>query len=149
MKAFGKLLMEFRQRAGLSQNKLAQLIKANPSHISRIERGIRNPPRIETVMQLKNILNLNKKEEGDFISSALHYRESESQFKYSSPLSKNDITVLVDDEKKSKILESPAIKLIADILNDPKISLEHKKEIDEQISSFVAWLKNSIKSKGK
>ena len=146
MKPFGKLLAELRKKAGLSQNDLAQIIKTNPTHISKIERGERNPPKMDTLIEIAKALGIykNKKKMSEFISSALFSRKSLKNQTYSSPLLEDDIAVLMNKKEKREIYESPAIKLIAEILSDPSISKKDKDEIEKQIVSFVGWLKEKL-----
>ncbi|HLI28154.1 MAG TPA: helix-turn-helix transcriptional regulator [Chloroflexota bacterium] len=55
---FARLLRQFRERAGLSCNELARLVAVDPSYISRLERGEREPPRRLVVERLAAVLAL-------------------------------------------------------------------------------------------
>jgi HTH-type transcriptional regulator / antitoxin HipB len=41
---FGAMIREARKRAGLSQLELAQRIQSTQAYVSRLERGLENPP---------------------------------------------------------------------------------------------------------
>ena len=55
---FGTLLRRYRDRAGLSCNELARAVAVDPSYISRLERGEREPPRRPVVERLASALQL-------------------------------------------------------------------------------------------
>jgi len=55
--AFGQILREYRKRANLSQEKLAQESDLDRTYISLLERGLRQPS-ITTVFQLSAALNI-------------------------------------------------------------------------------------------
>ena len=51
LKRFGKSLQAQRKRSGLTQEQLAELCEFDPTYISLLERGLRNPP-LSTVVAL-------------------------------------------------------------------------------------------------
>jgi transcriptional regulator with XRE-family HTH domain len=55
---FATLLRFYRDRAGMSCNELARAVAVDPSYISRLERGEREPPRRPIVERLANSLRL-------------------------------------------------------------------------------------------
>lgn len=55
--AFGRILREFRKKANLSQEKLAQESNLDRTYISLLERGLRQPS-ITTVFQLSAALKI-------------------------------------------------------------------------------------------
>src|SRR5215210_7356880 len=55
---FPTLLRYYRDRAGLSCNELARGVGVDPSYISRLERGEREPPRRPVVERLSATLKL-------------------------------------------------------------------------------------------
>jgi transcriptional regulator with XRE-family HTH domain len=70
MSTFGMLLKEYRERAGLSQNELANQAGLSASTISRIESGERNAPRSrKQVVAMARALGLSQ-EEADILLSA-------------------------------------------------------------------------------
>jgi len=56
---FGEFLKRSRFAAGFSQRQLASLVGMNSSHLSRIESGQKNPPKLETIGRIAQVLNLN------------------------------------------------------------------------------------------
>lgn len=59
--AFGQILREFRKKANLSQEKLAQESNLDRTYISLLERGLRQPS-ITTVFQLSTALKISSTE---------------------------------------------------------------------------------------
>ena len=55
---FAALLRRYRDRAGVSCNELARAVGVDPSYISRLERGEREPPRRRVVEALASALDL-------------------------------------------------------------------------------------------
>ena len=55
---FATLLRFYRDRAGMSCNELARAVAVDPSYISRLERGEREPPRRPIVERLASSLRL-------------------------------------------------------------------------------------------
>ena len=55
--AFGLVLRELRQRAGLSQEALADAADVDRTYISLLERGLRQPT-LETLFSLSRALNV-------------------------------------------------------------------------------------------
>lgn len=67
---FAALLRDYRERAELSCNAAARAIDVDPSYISRLERGEREPPRRRVVVALANALGLVGQERGQFFAAA-------------------------------------------------------------------------------
>ncbi|MBX5491747.1 MAG: helix-turn-helix domain-containing protein [Chloroflexi bacterium] len=67
---FGSLLRRLREAAGLSCNELARLVAVDPSYISRLERGEREPPRRLVVERLADALGLSPIERDRLLVSA-------------------------------------------------------------------------------
>ncbi|MCX5883308.1 MAG: helix-turn-helix transcriptional regulator [Deltaproteobacteria bacterium] len=59
--AFGQILREYRKKANLSQEKLAQESDLDRTYISLLERGLRQPS-ITTVFQLSTALKISSTE---------------------------------------------------------------------------------------
>jgi transcriptional regulator with XRE-family HTH domain len=59
--AFGQILREYRKKAKLSQEKLAQESDLDRTYISLLERGLRQPS-ISTVFQLSKALKISSTE---------------------------------------------------------------------------------------
>ena len=71
MSTFGMLLKMYRERAGLSQNELANRAGMSASAISRVESGERGSPRKRTqVLALAKVMDLNQEESDTLLSAA-------------------------------------------------------------------------------
>ncbi len=55
--AFGQILRKFRNKANLSQEKLAQESNLDRTYISLLERGLRQPS-LSSILQLSKALNM-------------------------------------------------------------------------------------------
>src|SRR5262245_48433479 len=67
---FAILLRRLRDRAGLSCNELARAVAVDPSYISRLERGEREPPRRPVVERLASALQLDLDDQDCLLVSA-------------------------------------------------------------------------------
>src|SRR3954454_660922 len=67
---FSTLLRAFRERMGLSCNELERAVGVEPSYISRLERGEREPPRRRVVEGLAVALQLGLDEQDRLLVSA-------------------------------------------------------------------------------
>jgi len=66
---FGELLAQYRRRAGISQARLARMIHADHSTISRLESGSRGPSR-QMVLAIARALSLSNQERDKLLLSA-------------------------------------------------------------------------------
>ena len=57
IETFGKILSDYRKKAGLSQEKLAELADYDRTYISLMERGLRQPT-LTTIFRLSKALGL-------------------------------------------------------------------------------------------
>lgn len=144
MKTFGALLKEFREKAGLSQYELSDIVKIHPSHISRLERGERKP-RLKNVIRFINSLNLKKEDGKKLISAAGYSKRIHESLVFFSPYGIEDIELEELERKEISELKNPALKLVAEILSDPELTVESRKEIEKMIISFGEWLRNKKK----
>jgi len=55
LKRFGKSLQAQRKKAGLTQEQLAELCEFDPTYISLLERGLRNPSLSTVTIMAKNL----------------------------------------------------------------------------------------------
>ena len=69
--AFGQVLREYRKRANLSQEKLAQESDLDRTYISLLERGLRQPS-ITTVFRLSTALNISLTEIISALEAKVH-----------------------------------------------------------------------------
>ncbi len=67
--AFGSVLRQFREAAGLSQERLAERAGLNLRGISDLERGARSTPRLETVRMLEDALELTSGEREELFTA--------------------------------------------------------------------------------
>lgn len=63
---FGGLLRQYRTQAGFSQSELAKLIGFDKSYISRLERGERDVPSRDIILNIINVIKL-----GDYEANSL------------------------------------------------------------------------------
>ena len=67
---FATLLRSYRDRAGMSCNELARAVAVDPSYISRLERGEREPPRRPIVERLGSSLQLGMEDQDRLLVTA-------------------------------------------------------------------------------
>jgi transcriptional regulator with XRE-family HTH domain len=67
---FPTLLRAYRERMGLSCNEVARAVGCDPSYVSRLERGEREPPRRRVVEALGLVLQLSIDEQDALLVSA-------------------------------------------------------------------------------
>lgn len=67
---FSALLRKHRENAGFSRNYLAQIAGVDPSYLTRIEHGDREPPRVSIVHCLGSALRLHGMELNTFVVTA-------------------------------------------------------------------------------
>ena len=67
---FASLLRHYRDRARLSCNELARAVGVDPSYISRLERGEREPPRRPIVERLASCLQLSLEDQDRLLVTA-------------------------------------------------------------------------------
>ena len=67
---FGDLLREFRIGNGLSQTGLAKQSGLDSAYISRVERGIYNPPKLSTIVRLSDTLELSDEDKARLLNAS-------------------------------------------------------------------------------
>jgi transcriptional regulator with XRE-family HTH domain len=70
MSNFGSRVAELRDRLGMKQRTLAQRVGLTPSHLNKIEKGVRNPPAVETILSIVEVLRLNRNEAEELVNLA-------------------------------------------------------------------------------
>jgi len=70
------LLRLYRERADLSQNRLAREAGVDPSYVNRIEGGLQQTPSRRRVLALSRVLRLRPYERDDLLAAAGHCPES-------------------------------------------------------------------------
>ena|SRR5438309_5177780 len=69
---FGKTLSGYRKRYGIRQDHFAERVHINRSHLNQIEKEKVSPPKLETVLLMIDVLNLNGDETVDLLIALLH-----------------------------------------------------------------------------
>jgi transcriptional regulator with XRE-family HTH domain len=103
---FPSLLRSFREAAGRSRNNLAHEVGVDPSYLTRIEHGDREPPRQHIVEALARALRLSLPDRNRLLVSAGY-----------APLSVVQLGAWDD-----------ALQAVADVLNDIRLSPEERNE---------------------
>lgn len=103
-KSFGKQLQKYRERAGYSQEKLAEKIECSTIFISYIERGVKSPG-LDNLIRLANAL---------YVSADLLLGTAISTY---------NLTMLKDIEKRIQMLPASEQQKLLDIF-DAVISVE-------------------------
>jgi len=103
---FPSLLRSFREAAGRSRNNLAHEVGVDPSYLTRIEHGDREPPRQHIVEALARALRLSLPNRNRLLVAAGY-----------APLSVVQLGAWDD-----------ALQAVADVLNDIRLSPEERNE---------------------
>jgi len=147
---FGNTLKKLRKRAGLTQNELGRIVDINPMHISKIERGIRNPPRKGNLIKIISALRLNKNESSElFQLSGYSFDPEQNHQAYAYPVGAYGLSLsdLPPDQKKNFAENFSVVKLLIDTMNDPSFSPSEKGEIEKKLFSFINWLIKEVRNK--
>ncbi|EJO5348276.1 transcriptional regulator with XRE-family HTH domain [Clostridium tetanomorphum] len=72
---FGEFVSERRKEKKISLRKMAELLDLSPAYWSDIEKGRRNPPNINKLQEIANILGLSHDELDDMIDIASEDRD--------------------------------------------------------------------------
>lgn len=103
---FAALLRAFRERIGRSRNALAHEVGVDPSYLTRIEHGDREPPRAHIVEALTRALRLSVPERNRLLVAAGY-----------APLSVVQLGAWDD-----------SLQSVADVLNDLELTIEERNE---------------------
>ena len=106
-KSFPALLRRFRERAGLSQNGLAERIGKDPGTVNRLESGKRAPVNKGTVLALSRGLDLSDDETSELLAAAGHLPEA---YRRIGP-------------------QDADLRLIAEVLGDESLSASERQEL--------------------
>jgi transcriptional regulator with XRE-family HTH domain len=118
---FPALLRGFRERNGRSRNALAHEVGVDPSYLTRIEHGDREPPRQHIIEALTRALRLSVPERNRLLVSAGY-----------APLSVVQLGAWDD-----------ALQDISDVLNDIELSPEERTEFRGMIRSICRKWKST------
>lgn len=147
---FCEKLQAFRERAGLSRNALARMVGIDGSHLNRIERGLRNPPRPETLLRIGEALQLSEQEKKELLFLSGQQRHTQKPpstpakpsvgVTFGSGITPEDMTV---DE-----IETPAVVAVRRLLSNRSLTKEERKQIEDHILNLVSLLQNRPKANG-
>ena len=127
---FSTLMRAFRERDKRSKNNLAYEVGIDPSYLTRIERGSREPPRQHIVFAIGKALKLNPLEFNRFLTSAGY-----------SPL--------VAMAEGANIHWNDTFQAVADVLNSYELPDEAKESFRNVVETVAAmWLAKGHKSNG-
>lgn len=113
---FPTLLRDFRERNGRSRNALAHEVGVDPSYLTRIEHGDREPPRQHIVEAITRALRLSVSERNRLLVSAGY-----------APLSVVQLGSWDD-----------ALQAVADVLNDLELSPDERNEFRSIVRMIAA-----------
>lgn len=113
---FPTLLRTFRERVGRSRNNLAQEVGVDPSYLTRIEHGDREPPRQHIVEALARALRLSLPDRNRLLVAGGY-----------APLSVVQLGSWDD-----------ALQAVADVLTDSHLSPEERNEFRSVVRSISA-----------
>lgn len=118
---FPILLRSFRERAGRSRNNLAHEVGVDPSYLTRIEHGDREPPRLHIVEALARALRLPVQDFNRLLVAAGY-----------APLSVVQLGAWDD-----------ALQAVADVLNDVHLSAEERAQFRDVVRLLSARWRGS------
>lgn len=123
---FPQLLRGYRERTGRSRNNLAYEVGVDPSYLTRIEHGDREPPRQHIVEALARALRLSVPERNRLLVAAGY-----------APVSIVQLGAWDD-----------AFQAVADVLNDHQLSDEERNEFRLVVRSISARWRTEGKPNG-
>lgn len=126
----GQLLRGFRASVGISQDGLARKAGLDPSYISRLERGGRTQPSMETLLKIAEVLGLRSAQRDALLSSAgygaVRFPLS-GLVGFAAPVLKG----------RSTLPRNELLDRLAALLEDDSLSAENKKDMLRAIESLV------------
>ena len=137
MNEFSKLLIELREKAGLSQKALAKLAGLDQSHLNRIERGLRNPPKKRTIIAIAKGLGL----DNDYLNKMLLAAGINIENSSVSNLQSYAFTSTLNIDGS---FEYQSIKILKELLSDSKVPFVERRKAELEIESFIRWKYDQI-----
>lgn len=113
---FASLLRSYRERSNRSRNNLAHEVGVDPSYLTRIEHGDREPPRQHIVEAVARALRLKIGERNRLLVAAGY-----------APLSVVQLGTWDD-----------SLQAVADVLNDSRLSAEERQEFKDVVQLISA-----------
>ena len=127
--SFGRMLKEFRLQHGLSQKALADAVNVDGSYIARLEMDDRRPSR-RVVLDVAQAMELSPEDTDRLLASAQHLPEG-------------DLDRLLADGGGP--LMHPALRAVANAVEDQNLSPEGRKQLEDEIMAYVAARANALK----
>src|SRR5690606_4766614 len=151
MTDFARLLADARKRAGVTQKELAEQVGVDHSYISKIERGIYDPPARDKVLAIANILGITQSgERAYFVFSAGYAPLSEDLAQLqqeTSPAEKVTMPLAGGSfhfPSPERLEEENIVGRIRQLLQSSELSREERTEYINILRSFVSWLEFRI-----
>jgi transcriptional regulator with XRE-family HTH domain len=113
---FASLLRSYRERSNRSRNNLAHEVGVDPSYLTRIEHGDREPPRQHIVEAIARALRLSIADRNRLLVAAGY-----------APLSVVQLGTWDD-----------ALQAVADVLNDGRLSAEERQQFKDVVQLISA-----------
>jgi transcriptional regulator with XRE-family HTH domain len=113
---FASLLRSFRERSNRSRNNLAHEVGVDPSYLTRIEHGDREPPRQHIVEAIARALRLSVADRNRLLVAAGY-----------APLSVVQLGTWDD-----------TLQAVADVLNDSRLSAEERQQFKDVVQMISA-----------
>jgi transcriptional regulator with XRE-family HTH domain len=141
MSNFGTTLRNMREKAQMSQKALAEHAGLDASHLNRVERGLRSPPKQRTITAIASALMLGTEDTKRLLVSAGHLKKTE-KILINRKQRENSGTgpVFMSNLGGGQRLKHPTLQLIEDILVDQQIPVARRRRIAKQIENFSQWL---------
>jgi transcriptional regulator with XRE-family HTH domain len=130
---FGSLVQQYRERAGISQKELAQILGIDPTYLSKIEHEQRTPPERSIVLEIAKAIDLQQNQTDQLLIAAGHQPQTlfDLGFDQNDTSLKKHIGVLKNIQKKAPLAAYIRAKEeIADYLD--LINLKYTQQIDPE-----------------
>lgn len=114
---FSDTLKKFRVATGLSQNALAKQAGIDPSYVNRLEKGVREAPTREKVLDIARALKLAPAETNELLMSADYRPET----------SPNPVLA-------TSTFSDPTMRLLAEVVSSSDIPREEIELLEQQIN---------------
>ncbi len=151
MTSFGSLLKLLRLSIGISQRQLAASIGLNPSHLSRVERGQKNPPKRETIGKICKVLGLSQEqrqqlyEAAGYLAPQTKSKETSEVPGFHSPLRPSRKTGQPPShEPQLQGLAHKAVEQLTLLLSRDDLSSRQRGRLAREVINFTEFLKTKI-----
>jgi transcriptional regulator with XRE-family HTH domain len=130
---FGSLVQQFREKAGIPQRELAQILGIDPTYLSKIEHDLRTPPERSIVLEIANALELREEQTDQLLTAAGYQPQTlfDLGFDQNDLSLKKHIRILRDIKKKAPLAAYIRAKEeISDYLD--LVNLKYTQKIDPE-----------------